>query len=440
MPIHFSFSAYEENEAMSTKTKVSSEPTWYADIELPSFPALTDDVSCDVAIIGGGLTGILSACLLSKEGLAVTLIEKDRIASGATGATTGFLTELIDTDLHSLISIFGLKNTRAILDSHEDAIRLIEKMVNVESIACEFIRTDHLLYANDTKQLTELEKELRAALKLGLPVQREEGVTLGFKNAGCMRLKNQAKFHPLKFLTGVAHAAAEAGAQLYEHTEAVELEKKVSKFVIKTNAGKVRASWVISATYEPFEQPAGLYFKKGMYTSYVAELSVPKDMFLSGLYEDLDNPYHYFRVDALGGLRDRVIIGGEDHRSDIPMDARNNFAALKAYIEACFPEKNFVIKKEWFGPILEPVDGIPFIGPHKDPRLLYAFGFSGNGMTYAAIAAQLFRDYILGEKDGWQKIYTAKRIPTIYSLLVKGRDFAHELAGGALKNTFRFFS
>jgi glycine/D-amino acid oxidase-like deaminating enzyme len=200
--------------------------------------------------------------------------------------------------------------------------------------------------------------------------------------------------------------------------------------------GTVKAEWVISATYEPFGQPVGLYFKKGMYESYVFELEIPKDKIPEGIYEDMENPYHYFRIDKKGEY-DRMIIGGEDHRQDIPVDDEKNFNALEEYVQETFPELEYKIIHKWDGPILEPSDGLAFIGCHKNPRVLYAFGFSGNGMTYGGIASSIFKDTIMGNGNPYSDIYRANRLLGIKPLITKGKDYTGELIGGALKNVFK---
>src|SRR5690606_20859630 len=102
-----------------------------------------------------------------------------------------------------------------------------------------------------------------------------------------------------------------------------------------------------------------------------------------------------------------------------------------------FKDMPVTVKRKWQGPILEPIDGIPFIGSIKESNILYATGFSGNGMTYAGISAQIFRDIILGNQNEWIELYNPKRKLSPKSLGYKGKDYAGELIGGALKNIFK---
>jgi glycine/D-amino acid oxidase-like deaminating enzyme len=181
-------------------------------------------------------------------------------------------------------------------------------------------------------------------------------------------------------------------------------------------------------------RPLRLYFKKAFYTSYVYELEFPHQSLVEGIYEDNANPYHYFRVDRLED-RDRVIIGGEDHRSDLHVSEEKCFKALMKYTKSLFKNIPFAITHQWKGPILEPVDGLPFIGEFRDHQTLYAMAFSGNGMTYSMISAQIFKDHISGYKNQFADLYKADRMPYMRLLMVKGRDYTDELMGGAVKNS-----
>jgi glycine/D-amino acid oxidase-like deaminating enzyme len=180
---------------------------------------------------------------------------------------------------------------------------------------------------------------------------------------------------------------------------------------------------------------ADFLFKKGMYYSYVYELEIPKGAIGEGLYEDDHNPYHYFRIDQ-GENNDRMIIGGEDHRKEIPIDQNRNFNALEKYIQETFPGLMYRIVKRWRGPILEPSDGLPLIGRYddKEPNRYVATAFSGNGMTYGTISGMLISDLILGKKNPWEDFYDPRRALPFKGIILKGRDYIEEFIKGVVKN------
>lgn len=202
--------------------------------------------------------------------------------------------------------------------------------------------------------------------------------------------------------------------------------------IVRATDKEIRAQLVVVATHAPFNKK--LFFKKALYTSYVIEATLPNDAIPEAIYEDTDNPYHYFRIDRLKD-KDRMILGGSDHRSDIPVDETKNFEALENYMQHTFAGIPYHITRHWRGPIVEPVDGLAFIGPLDTKNIFYATGFSGNGMTYSTIAAQLITDLIGGRNNTWLELYDARRIPTVKQLAYKGYDYGEELIHGAVKNT-----
>jgi glycine/D-amino acid oxidase-like deaminating enzyme len=401
------------------------------------YPKLGQSIKAEVVVIGGGITGILTAYLLAKDGRDVVLIEKDKIGQGSTQYTTAFITELIDTTFSELIDLLGIEKAKLVIGSHEEAINFLEKITRDEKITCNFTRCSNYFYANSDKELESLKEEYEAGKKLSLDLEfHPHKNDLHFKNAGYIELKNQAKFNASLVIDQLARAVVKNGGKIFEQTAAESIDSHHEKPTVAFSHGTIEADWVVVATYEPFNKPLGLYFKKAFYTSYVLQAELPKGILGQGIYEDTEDPYHYFRIDRKENA-DTIVIGGEDHRSDIHVDPAKNFAALQEYLKSILPDVSYKITKKWTGPILEPVDGLAFIGPYHANNVLYALGFSGNGMTYSSISAMIFRDYISGEKNPWLSVYHADRLPTLKSLVTKGKDYTRELIHGALKNSLR---
>ncbi len=411
-------------------------PSWFKGVLLPTFPKLAESLQTEAVIIGGGLTGMLAAYLLAKNGNRVILLEKETIGSGATGRTTGFLTQSIDTAFGRLVWMLGKEKTKLVIESHGAAIELLQKIVKNEQIECEFMRCENIIFTPETaKDSNALNEELESARMLGLDAYIEKANWLPFPNKGSLHIKNQGKYHPLKFLAGLAIAAKKAGALIYEHTEATKLETNADGVTVFAGNKIIKAQFALSAAYEPFTKSAGLYFKKAMYASYVMELAVPKGTIPEGTYEDTENPYHYFRIDSTGA-KDRIILGGQGHRLDIPVSSEKNFTALMEYAKKIFPLASGDIATRWQGHVLEPIDGLAFIGPYKSRHTWYAFGFSGNGMTYAGITAMMFLNAVSGKENPWSTVYRVERIPGVKSLLIKGVDYIGEFLNGAVRTMF----
>jgi glycine/D-amino acid oxidase-like deaminating enzyme len=201
---------------------------------------------------------------------------------------------------------------------------------------------------------------------------------------------------------------------------------------------QIIAKNVVITTYSPWQEPWHLYFKKALYRSYVLELEAPGEVLADGLYEDLSRPYHYSRVVNRDG-KCQIIFGGEDHREDLKLGRAKNYHALLNHAEKFFSTPELKVVRRWSGQLLESIDGLPYIGQDQKSGLYYAFAFSGNGLTYSAIAASLLGELItnkVGLMSPFQSLYRVNRWPKLKALLIKGRDYGWTFVGGALKNIF----
>nr|MDQ2933056.1 FAD-binding oxidoreductase [bacterium] len=253
-------------------------------------------ITSDVIIVGGGITGLISAYMLLKEGKTVSIFEKKaEFGQGATEYTTAFITQAIDTDYSDLISIHGKNKARKIALSHAEAINLIETIVVEEKIDCNFIRCSNFVYANNAKEAKSIQEETVIMKKLGFDVEfNTQGQHLGFENHGYMEMKNQARFSIVPFIKGLSGVLNKKNVRIFLNEEVKDIEiGDVTSHVTSTER-VIASRWVIIATYEPFNKPLGLYFKKAFYTSYVFDVKIPKGKIREGIYEDTQDPYYYF--------------------------------------------------------------------------------------------------------------------------------------------------
>lgn len=401
--------------------------TW-EEHQTAAYPKLSDDIRTDVVIVGGGLAGVVSAYLLARAGKNVVVLEQGVRGTGATGMTTAFITQAIDSETGELITMLGEENARLVWQSGGVAIAELRQIVEREKIECEFSSCSAYLYGRTESQSHDLAREAAVIHRLGFTAQHFRNENLGFKNAGYLELPDQAKFHPLKFLNALTAKAVDAGVRFFENTSVVQLSESGPVKATTADSHSVLAEDVIVATHQPFNKPGTLRFKKVVYRSYVLEMSVPRNLLKEGIYWDQSNPFIYFRVDHAGDS-DRLMLGGADHRADIPFSHERNFHSLERSARELLSGAAFTVTRKWSGPILESIDGLPFIGAYRPHRYL-ATGFSGNGMTYAVVAGLLLRDVLTGHDNPWVGLYRPTRKMKLHVLATKAPHYVMEFFGG----------
>lgn len=405
---------------------------WFQKNKLPKFAPLRGERRVDVAIIGGGITGLTAAYFLQKAGTSVAILERDRLLQGETGRTTAHLTEVVDPRYYQLISDFGLKEAGMVLASHRWAIRQIEELSRDLPISCGFRRVPGYLYTERAEKQEALDKENEALHRLGMSPQLRTSIPLGFSVKGALRLENQAQVHPIRFMTGVLSALASMEVQIFEHSPAHEIQDG-EPCRIQSDAGVLIANHVLVVTNQPISNWVLIQTKVAAYRSYAiaAEVVSPPDA--EALYWDLEDPYHYIRFQSSPDTH-YVILGGEDHKTGQLENTELPFHRLEEYAKSHIPFKR--VSHRWSGQIIETVDGLPYIGRNSFSDHVYvATGFSGNGITYGLIAAQILSDEVRGRKNAWADLYSATRIKPIVSAgtyLAENKDFPQEFLMGRL--------
>jgi glycine/D-amino acid oxidase-like deaminating enzyme/nitrite reductase/ring-hydroxylating ferredoxin subunit len=411
--------------------------------ELPAESSLAEQITADVCIVGAGIAGMSTAYLLAREGKSVVILDDGLIGGGMTQRTTAHLVNALDDRYFELERLHGEEGARLAAESHTAAINAVEAIVGQEAIKCEFERLDGYLFVppRDSKKI--LDDELEAAHKAGLTdVEKVERVPWDSYDTGpALRFPRQAQFHPLKYLAGLAKAIKEKGGRIYTQTHAKEIEGGKQARIETSNGGVVTAAAVVVATNTPVNDLIAIHTKQAPYQTYVIGARIPKGSVTRALYWDTPDPYHYIRLETIGkgaDAYDVLIVGGEDHKTGQQDDANKRFGALERWTRLRFPMIES-IEYRWSGEVMEPVDGLAFIGrnPMDASNVYIATGDSGNGMTHGTIAGILLTDLIMGRKNEWESIYepsrvTLKALPTFvkenvnvavqYADLVVGAD------------------
>jgi glycine/D-amino acid oxidase-like deaminating enzyme/nitrite reductase/ring-hydroxylating ferredoxin subunit len=390
--------------AFSTRATTS---LWRDTASLPEFPALDGDLDADVAVIGGGITGVTAAYLLSRAGQRVVLLERARVGQGETGQTTAHVTQVFDTRFKDLTTRFGTDAARLAAQSHREAVDFIDTLADRCGLANDVTSVPAYLYSEAQDDRDALAEEADAARRLGISCAYTTSVPLPFRVAGAVRFDEQRRLHPLRYLRSVLGLATDAGTRTFEQTPVMEVVDG-QPCSVNTTGGVVRARAVFVATNVPINNRVLIQTKLTASRSYAIAVrleSPPPD----ALFWDTANPYHYLRLQP-AERSPLLIVGGRDHR--VGMEGGDGaFDALEEYTLRHFGDVRG-IRHRWSGQIIEPVDGLPYIGRNAfESHVFIATGYSGTGLTLGTLAAQMVSDAVLGRDHPCRDLYEATRIP-----------------------------
>jgi glycine/D-amino acid oxidase-like deaminating enzyme/nitrite reductase/ring-hydroxylating ferredoxin subunit len=381
--------------------------------EIPAESQLLENTSADVCIIGAGIAGMTTAYLLAREGKHVVVLDDGSIGGGMTARTTAHLVNALDDRYFELERLHGEKGARLAAESHTVAIDRIEAIVKVEGIDCEFERVDGYLFVPPGESKDILDRELEALHRAGLTEMEllPRAPLDCFDTGSCIRFPRQAQFHPLKYLAGIARAITRDQGLIYTGTHASKIEGGKTARIETTGGAIVTAATVVVATNTPVNDLFAIHTKQAAYLTYVIGARIPRGTVTKALYWDTPDPYHYVRLESGGAEQnDILIVGGEDHKSGQADEAGDRFARLESWMRTRFPMTES-IEYRWSGEVMEPVDGLAFIGrnPLDKDNVYIATGDSGNGMTHGTIAGILLTDLIAGRHNQWSELYDPSR-------------------------------
>ena len=394
----------------------NTQSVWMDTADVPQFPALMEDANADVCVIGAGIAGLMTAYYLAREGRSVVVIDDGPIAGGESGRTTAHLSNAFDDRYVEVEKMHGADVARLTAESHTAAIDALEEVVTSEKIDCDFRRLDGWLFLSEEdkkKHPDLLDDEYAAATRAGLSVVREKSAPIPGRDVGqSLRFPNQAQFHPVKFLAGLARAIVARGGRIYTQTHADSVEGGEKPKVKTSDRRLIRAKAICVCTNSPISDYVVMHVKQAPYRTFVIGAVIPGGSVQPGLYWDTAEQYHYVRL-MKGNTsgEDVLIVGGEDHKTGQEDDAPDRFRLLEEWMRERFPEAG-PVKYRWSGQVLEPADYLAFIGPNPDgtPNVFLATGDSGNGMTHGAIAGMLLTDLVIGRTSKWAEIYDPKRV------------------------------
>ena len=367
------------------------------------WPTLEEDITADVLIIGGGITGLSTALELLVRGRSVVVLESNLIGAGTTGGSTGFLDATPEMGCRELIDSLGEETARTYVQARMNAIERIEDRAG---IGCDFSRLPAVVYTEQPSHEPDMREQCEAAAQLGFNATCLTDVPVPRSAAG-FRIEKLGRIDPLAYVRRLAVLVADAGGRLFEQSLAASpQEEEGQPFRIACNGHTVTADQVVCATHSNFTSDLQAYIETPAYQSYALTLRLRTPWPMQLAWDDSD-PYYYIRpADETG---ESIIVGGCDHRTG-EGDELKAFRDLRAWAEDRFDVAEEISR--WSAELFEPVDRLPLIGtaPRRD-RTYIATGLSGVGLTLGTLAAAMIAAQIDGDTHPLDETLSPSRVP-----------------------------
>lgn len=406
---------------------------WISSTEETFFPRLKEDVAVDVAIIGGGITGISTAFMLKQKGLKVAVVEADQILKGTTGHTTAKITSQHSLIYARLKNSIGEELARQYAQANESAIHYIAGIVKEHNIECDFVWKPAYVYTQSDQYIKDIEDEARVAYDLGIKAGCEEDIPLPFAIKRAVCFENQAQFHPLKYLNVLAGKIAGQGSHIFEGTVAIDIEKNPPA-VVTRQGHRIMADKIVIASHYPFFDGGGLYFSR-IYTekSYVLGITM-KEEFPEGMFINAEEPTRSLRSQTTSA-GELVLVGGENHKTGDGRDFNQHYRNLLDFAQQNFEVDNVLYC--WSTQDCMTIDGVPYAGniTPRNPDIYVATGFGKWGMTNSTAVAMIISDLITTGDSPWAPVYNPSRfkLGSVKNLAVQNLDVAKEYVTGKLE-------
>ena len=416
-----------------------SNSYWIDSIKTMDYPELSEDITVDVAVIGGGITGISTAYMLQKEGLKVALLEADKVLSGTTGHTTAKVTIQHGLIYDKINSHFGEEKAKLYAESNTAGLQFVKDIVKEKNIDCDLIAQNSYIYTQSQDYVQKIQNEVKITQQLGIKATYLEKVPLPFDIKGAVCFENQAMFHPRKYLAALCNLLNEKEQCIYENTRALDIEPGTVEgknlVVILNNELKVHCDYAVIASHFPFFDGYGMYFTR-MYASRSYAMAIKtKKPFEEGMFISAEQPTRSLRYTPVNGEK-LLIVSGEHHNTGQDTNTTVHYENLRD-----FAEQNYGINEvlyRWSTQDLTTLDDVPYIGhiTTGKPNVFVATGYRKWGMTTGTMAGILIKDLIIKKHSPWEELYTPSRFkadPSLKNLIKEGAMVAREFVKGKLK-------
>ncbi len=365
---------------------------WHTTTQMPDDNSLLPiPAKVDVAIIGGGYTGLSAARTLAKQGVNVVVLEAETIGWGASSRNGGMTLTGLKPAMQTVIKNYGRDLAKELFQCSLDSVNIVEQIVREENIDCRFSRYGHLLTANKPKHYESLQgevdfmaKEFNHNVRLVSPKDLHSEIGTDVYH-GALVDEVSGGLNPAQYVTGLAGAAARAGAILCARARVTKIERRENRFLIQTERGNVEAESVLVATSGYTGSATKKLQKKiipiGSFIIATERLSDELAYELSPknrMIFDYKHFLNYFRL-----WDNRMIFGG---RAAFFPENENTIAQsgeiLRSEMIKVYPQlKDAKVEYVWGGTLDFAFDQMTHVG--EEDGIFYSLGYAGHGVAMA---------------------------------------------------------
>ncbi|MFD2741498.1 NAD(P)/FAD-dependent oxidoreductase [Sulfitobacter aestuarii] len=373
--------------------------------EPPECPPFTGNQETDVAIIGGGFTGLTAALHLAKSGVCVTLLEAETPGWGASGRNGGQLNPGLKEDPDKVEQHFGPAYGKRAVETSGKAVDLVASLIAEHEIDCSFSRPGWIQPIHDMSAWSTVARRVaqwqRREAPLRMLSETETADLLGTgAYKGAMLDERGGQLHPLNYAIGLAKAAIKHGAKLHAHSRVLGIEKQGASQVLRLNTGQLRARRVLICTNGYTDQVAPQHRRTVV---PIRSIQIATDPLTDNLRRSILPHGHsasdsrrlllYFRLDADG----RFLMGGRGDYSESGL--KRQFAALHKVTRQIYPQlEDTPFTYHWGGYVAMTADHYPHLASAGD-GVMSAMGYNGRGVAMATALGKVLADWASGVRE-----------------------------------------